>query len=576
MKKLFLLLLGVTAFSFFGCHNIRIMTENIDKVQVTNPSDIIEVHADSFDVDFQTVIPKRYFNKKAIMKIEPQLIVGKDTTVLEPLYAAGEKVDSTRIFQARVPFKSGATVPYHKKVAYKKGMKDANLNINYSFKMDSKYEELQQCASNVKTKKASNGLVTTSQTVKNTDDLQTAGSYEPVPIQKKATIYYQIDRWKIWDSSAKKPEVTELKDVVTDPRYVITNISFRSAASPDGPLAWNTKLAKERNNASTNYILNEFRKVGFNASSDSSFIKKDRTPEDWEGFKYIVQNSDMNVKNDIISIANSNLPPDVKERNIKKLGNWKTLTKTYLPSLRKSTVTLFGETRIRKFDELKKLYDMGDLEEFNKPELLLFAYNSDNLDEKMKVYNYYNDKYPNEWIAKNNIAFVYLMKGEGNKAIDILKKLNEQYPDNKEILNNIGVCYRWNKDYSKALEYFRMAKDKGIDVRNNTAITDINLAKYDEAVKMFEPERCDYNKALAFTLNKDYTNALNTIDCIEDKTADDYYLRAIVAARQNDLDLLTTSLSRAVKLDSNIRKRAQEDYEFQKYWKNMEFLNSLR
>ena len=570
-------MLGITAFTFFGCHNIRVMTENVNKIQVNAPADVIEVHADSISIDFETVIPKKYLNKKAIMKIEPLVIVGKDTTMLDPMYVAGEKVDKTnKVIHAVVPFKTGAKILYHKKLLYKKGMNNAKLNISYSFKMDNKYEELQQCSPNVKTKSASEGVIATSQTVKNTDDLQTGGSFDPVPIQKKGTIYYEINRWNVKDSSAKKQEIVVLKDLVTDPKYVITNIAFRSAASPDGPLAWNTKLADERNNSSTKFILDEFKKVGFDAAYDSSFIKKDKTPEDWDGFKTVIENSDMGVKNDIISIINSNLPPDAKERNIKKLGNWKTLTKSYLPTLRKSTVTIFGETRIRKYDELKKMYDMNQLDAFNKPELLLFGYNNTNLDEKMKVYSYYQDKYPNEWIGTNNIAFVYLMKGDGTKAVEMLKKLNEQYPDNKEILNNIGVCYRWQKDYTKALEYFKMANAKGVDVRNNTAITDINLAKYDEATKTFEPDRCDYNKALAFTLAKDYDKALKTIDCIENKTGDDFYLRAIVAARQNNLDLLTTSLGRALKLDPNIRKRAMEDYEFKKFWSNLEFQNALR
>lgn len=570
-------MLGLTTFAFFGCHNIRFMKEQVDKVQVNAPVDVLEVHADSVNIDFETVIPKRYFNKNTLMKVEPLIIVGNDTTLLEPQMIAGEKIDKTnKVIAQVIPFKTGGRVPYHARIPYKKGMNTAKLNVAYSFKKDNKYEEFQVCAPNVKSKKFGEGIVATSQTVKNTDNLQTAGNFDPIPIQKKGTIYYEINRWKVKDSSSKKPEIVVLKDLVTDPKYVITNIAFKSAASPDGKLSWNTKLAQERNNSSTNFILDEFRKVGFQGVYDSSFIKNDATPEDWEGFKNIIQGSDVGRRDDILAIINSNLPPDIKEKNIKKLGNWKVLTKSYLPNLRKSDVTLFAETRMRKYEELKTLYDNNQLDEFNKPELLLFAYNNTNLDEKLVVYKYYQDKYPSEWIGNNNIAFVYLMKGETDKAIDILKKINEQYPDNKEILNNIGVCYRIKKDYGKALEYFKMANAKGVDERNNSGITKIQQGKYDEAAKTFEPDRCDYNKALAYTLAKDYENALKTIDCIEDKTGDDFYLRAIIAARQNDLDLLTTSLNRAVKKDPNIRTRAKEDYEFLRYWNNIEFENALR
>jgi hypothetical protein len=101
-------------------------------------------------------------------------------------------------------------------------------------------------------------------------------------------------------------------------------------------------------------------------------------------------------------------------------------------------------------------------------------------------------------------------------------------------------------------------------------------ADYELAIQTFEEDRYDYNRALAYTLKKDFNGAKNVLDKIDDKTAEDFYLRAIVGARSKDIDLLTTSLTRAIKLDGSIRQRAKEDLEFRNYWDKAEFENALR
>jgi hypothetical protein len=128
----------------------------------------------------------------------------------------------------------------------------------------------------------------------------------------------------------------------------------------------------------------------------------------------------------------------------------------------------------------------------------------------------------------------------------------------------------------KALDLYNKAANKGMDERNNKAIIDLKKGKFDDALKNFENERCDYNKALAYLLKKDYENAKKVIACIENKSADDFYLRAIVGARTNDLELLTTSLTRAVQLNGDLREVAKKDLEFRAFWSKDEFTNALK
>ena len=104
----------------------------------------------------------------------------------------------------------------------------------------------------------------------------------------------------------------------------------------------------------------------------------------------------------------------------------------------------------------------------------------------------------------------------------------------------------------------------------------IKYGDYDNAVASFDSKQCDYNVALAYTLKNDYDNALSKIDCITDKTPEVYYLRAVVAARKGDVDLMTTSLTLAVKGDPSYRDEAKTDMEFKKYWNKVEFQNAIK
>ncbi len=154
--------------------------------------------------------------------------------------------------------------------------------------------------------------------------------------------------------------------------------------------------------------------------------------------------------------------------------------------------------------------------------------------------------------------------------------MNKKHPNTKEVLQNAGICYRIKGEYDTALYIYEKAAAAGADVRNNKGILYIKTADYELAIQSFEGDRYDYNRALAYTLKKDLTGAKNVLDKIDDKSAEDFYLRAIVGARSKDVDLLTTSLTRAIKLDGSIRQRAKEDLEFRNYWVKPEFENAIR
>jgi len=87
----------------------------------------------------------------------------------------------------------------------------------------------------------------------------------------------------------------------------------------------------------------------------------------------------------------------------------------------------------------------------------------------------------------------------------------------------------------------------------------------------------NYNKALAQILNGDNSGALTTINNSPDaQTADGYYLKAIIAARQDKLADIVSNLKDAFVKNPSLKTKAAKDMEFYKYFENATFTAILK
>ena len=78
---------------------------------------------------------------------------------------------------------------------------------------------------------------------------------------------------------------------------------------------------------------------------------------------------------------------------------------------------------------------------------------------------------------------------------------------------------------------------------------------------MKDNPNCDYNIALAQTLDKQYVIAEETVKCLEEN-GKTLYLQAVIAARTQDIDKSLKHLAKAIRKDSKIKKMAKHDMEF--------------
>ena len=120
---------------------------------------------------------------------------------------------------------------------------------------------------------------------------------------------------------------------------------------------------------------------------------------------------------------------------------------------------------------------------------------------------------------------------------------------------------------------FEQAKNLGLNTNYNDGVVLIHKGHYDKAIKLMTKDNpnCDYNIALAQTLDKKYSLAEETIKCVEEN-GQTLYLQAIIASRNNDIEKSLKHLAKAIKKDSKIKKLAKYDMEFAYLQDNPEFI----
>ncbi|RYD83508.1 MAG: tetratricopeptide repeat protein [Sphingobacteriales bacterium] len=551
------------------------MAKTVAAMDVQSEPKVLQVHGDSVMITVKGKFPPKSFAKNGIVRFQPVLRYDTVEQPLKTMYIKGEKV---KLENAKtINYKNGGSFTYTDKVEYTPQMKKSDLTMEYAVKLDSKYDDLDQCVP-VDTDTPAVGTITTSLSVKPTDDILFYDNDEGVGNGKKVIFYYVINEGSLRDSVKKGPTMTQVRTIVKDTTFKYSSIVFRSYASPDGEVARNAELTKLRAKSAETVVRAELKRLGVKQIYDSTFVKRPDTDEDWEGFKRVVSGSNFSGKDEVLGIINSNLSYEEKEANLRKLASWNELKNNILPRLRRTEVVFSGvagggnalvgnETEVVVPEDLSKM---------SQQELIMWGNRTKDTAQRERIYKTYSERFPEDWAGRNNYGAILLQRGRYEEANTIFEALHNEFRNNDTIHNNYGVAQRFLRKYNSAKENYMTAQGNGVKENNNLGILYIKYGDYASSIASFEADRCDYNVVLAYTLNGDYETAKRKFDCIETKKAADYYLRAIIGARSGDKDLMTTSLTRAIEMDASFRDMAKEDLEFKDFKNTSEFTNAIR
>ena len=507
-------------------------------------------------------IPAKFMVKNAKVTATPVIRWENGEVTATPVILQGENV---RANGQVVSFADGGTVTIPFSVAYQPDMAKSDLYLSFAVDQNGKLYSLPPV-------KVGFGVVATSTlaSAKTVVPAVAKDNFQKVITEKySADIHFLINQANIRANQTDKADYIDLNKRLQEanaaPNQEIAGITVNSYASPEGTLEFNTQLAEKREHNTTNLIENQLKKDKITEFGEltSSF-----TPEDWEGFEKLVEKSNIQDKDLILSVLRMYPDPVQREQEIRNLSAvFNELADQILPQLRYSRVMAQINVIGKSDQELINLFNT-DPSKLTADEMLYIATLTNDNTKKMEVYNKACETFPKDYRAYNDLGLTQYVEGDYDGAEANFRHALRLSPGAKEPEMNLGLISMIKGDYSQANSQIGAAA--GVPEASD-AMGVYHLAHGDvnKAITAFGDSKTN-NAALAQILAQDYTTAKATLGGIKNPDATTYYLNAVLGARTNNEAMVMNNLRQVSKLDPKMLQRAKNDLEFSKY--NLSFL----
>lgn len=249
-------------------------------------------------------------------------------------------------------------------------------------------------------------------------------------------------------------KIIESIDLVkNDPDAVITRVTIKGFASPEGSYTNNVRLAMGRTQSLKEYVREHY-------NFDPAIMSTDYEPEDWEGLRRRMLDLEMPNKTEILGIIDSDLEPDPKNAEIQRRypREYKFLLDSIYPALRHSDYTV--KYRIKTYvdiDELKRIFSQDPSKlrpvDFQRIAATYPVGSADYENTYLKA----SEIYPLDPEAALNAANIYMKHGELAKAADRLRFAG----DRPEAIYSRATLAALNGDLNRARELFNRSAAEG-------------------------------------------------------------------------------------------------------------------
>ncbi len=526
---------------------------------------VLEAVGGKVPVTINGKFPEKYFNKKTVVEVTPVL-----------KWKGGEARGTTAKFQGEKVQNNHQTVSYHMggnytlktEFDYVPEMAQSELFLEFKARKGAKVYTIPAV-------KVADGVISTSELINNT-----LGSANPalgedafqriIKEAHKDNIMFLIQQSNIRNSELKKAKdfKDQVKNIEDAVNKRVASVEVSAYASPDGGLELNTGLAKNRERNTANVINRELKNAKLNVPVDAKY-----TAQDWEGFKELVAQSNIQDKDVILRVLSMYSDPERREQEIKNISSvYSTLAEDVLPQLRRSRLILNYEI-IGKSDEEISNLARSNAKELNVEELLYAATLTDNVAEQKEIYKKATELYPRDYRGFNNLGKIAYQEGNLSKAESFFKKASS-IESTPEVNTNLGLISlaKGKKDVAESY----LGKGAGAKALGE-AMGNLYIAQgeYDKAVSSFGDIHTN-SAALAQILAKDYNKAKSTLANIKNPDAYTDYLSAVLGARTNNSNMVLTNLKKAIQKEPSLAKKAAADLEFAKYFTSADFMSLIK
>lgn len=562
---------GIKSLAFVAA--VGLMATSCDIIKdveyVVKPAPL-EMHGDSVRVHIDINVPEKGINKKAYAEIEPML----GTHALKPVTVVGEKATANGVV---VPYKPGGKVVYEDVIAYSPDMHVSELKLTGKV-----YKKGKEKGFIDETKIADATIITPLLVDKDFRVIMAKDEFQRVTQEQQIAEIHYLKGSPVVRASEKRDE--DIKDLEaflstaqSNPKVKIKGINIEAYASIEGEEDRNNTLSQDRA-ASAKKATMELaakRKVANEKAQEDGAYTTNGNGEDYEGFKKALKASDMEEgdKDRILRILEMQQSPEAREQAIRDLSTYLYLDHNVFPGQRRSEIFVNYELNGYSDEELTSL-SKSNIDTLTVEEILFTATLTDDMNEKLRLYKEAERLYPEDYRPANNVGAVYYMQNNMDQAKAQFEKANG-IEENEISKNNLAAIAGMKVERQKSKDLLSEADASADEVKYNKGILAIQDGDYDDAVSNFGSEDT-YNKALAQLLNKNDSGAKTTIEnSAHAETAKGYYLKAIIAARQDNIGEVVSNLETAISKDPSMKEYAQKDLEFVSYRENQAFKDAV-
>ena len=440
-KTLVYLSMGAVILSMGSCS--KKVGDFASEYFTTNPTPLETVGA-TVPATISGTVPAKFMPKNAVVTVTPVLA-----------WDGGEASSSQVTFQGEnarangqvISYKEGGPVTIPFNVLYQPEMANSDLYLDFKVNQGGKDYVLPRV-------KVGYGVIATSTLTDLTAIVPAPAisNFERIIKEKySAEIKFLINQANIRNNQTSAADYVDFNNDLlaanAAPNMEIAGVNVHSYASPDGTMAFNTQLAEKRENVTVDYMRNQLKK---DKITEFGELTSEFTPEDWEGFQELVEKSNIQDKNLILSVLKMYKDPEQRETELKNMSAvFNELAEQILPQLRYSKIVATVNV-IGKSDEEMVAIFASNPSGLNIEEILYIAGLTDDLNKKAAIYTAATKIYPNDFRTWNGLGATEFVLGNYDAASKALAQANKLAPNDKSVDLNEGLIALANNDYNSA------------------------------------------------------------------------------------------------------------------------------
>ncbi|CDC96681.1 tetratricopeptide repeat [Alistipes sp. CAG:268] len=569
MKKLMRLSMVLVAASlaFTSCNCFKKMAKNREDVKLTVAPEILTLNNGIVAADINVTFPVEYFNKKAVIKVTPVIVFEGGEVAGTTHYYQGSKVDDNYTV---VDKKNGGNFTQHVEFPYDPRMDQSELQLRAEIKCPGgkckeftlvnlntgaipTKEQAAVLAGNDEAAKAAlakefgltvaYGVNTLQKDLKYGDLMEEMdNNFKRITtVVDKTDLLYAINSSVVTKKNERNANLDAFKANVDETMQndrATQNIAVKGYASPDGPVKFNDKLSKARSESGKKVVAKLLKDSGLDIDAAAY-------GEDWDGFKELVEQSNIKDKDLILQVLSLYNSPAERETEIKNMSSvFEELKEEILPELRRSQIVNTTDLQGKTDEEIMAAYRNGG--ELSAEEYLFAAQVLvENPEEQIAILTAASKKY-NDARIWNNLGVAQTKAGDKEAALKSFEKAAKL--DSSAALNkNLLLANLANCNTAEAKKYAAAADS---EAKAAMAAAEGN---YKSAAAGLE----GYNKAIALVQSNDLAGAKKAI--AKDNSAEADYLRAVIAVKEGDLKSAEAQLKSATSKNPELAKKAASD-----------------